>query len=162
MFERTTRILSENLARSMNRRLFLKRAGESAFLGMAALAAGHAVSGRALAMGNRQPPVPVPTTPSCSPPGPYCNLNGISEPNGCHGANCFQHLYSGTVYQCRVYYQYYQAGCWTTPVTGGYWTCCDCECLNTGGQRVATCGCAQFSAGPAPRPDGPAEGPAKA
>jgi len=143
--------LSENLARAINRRSFLKRAGETTFMGMAALAAGHIASGTALA-NRRQPPVP--TTPSCAPPGPYCNINGVNEPNGCHGASCFQYLYQGSIIQCRVYYSFYQAGCWTTAVTGGYWTCCDCECLQ-GGVRVATCGCAQFSSGPAPRPDGP-------
>jgi hypothetical protein len=153
VLERTTRLLSEGLARTINRRTLLRRAGETTFLGMAALAAGHFTSGSASAHVKRDPAQP--STPSCAPPGPYCNLNGVNEPNGCHGASCFQHLNAGTVYQCRVYYQYYQAGCWTTAVTGGYWTCCDCECLNSSGSRVATCGCAQFSSGPAPRPDGP-------
>jgi hypothetical protein len=91
----------------------------------------------------------------CQPPGPYCNLNGQNNPNGCHGAHCFQHLYSGQVLQCQVYYQYYQAGCWTTAASGGYWTCCDCSC---GTPRVTTCGCAQFSAGPTPLPDGSGSG----
>jgi hypothetical protein len=94
--------------------------------------------------------------PDCNPPGPFCNLNGnVQDPNGCHGAHCFHHLYNGTVYQCRVYYAYYQTGCWTTAAGGGFWTCCDCECLNKYGQRIATCGCAQFSLSPAPLPDGP-------
>jgi len=157
VFERTTRIFSESLARSMNRRSFMRRTGEAVFVGVAALAAGQVMPGRARA-GNTLPPTP---TPNCSPPGPYCNLTGVNQPDGCHGGACFQHLYNGTVYQCRVYYQYYQAGCWTSSGTGGYWTCCDCECLNTGGQRVATCGCAQFSGGPAPRPDSPVQGPTK-
>jgi len=149
MLEKTTRIISENLARAVDRRAFLKRTGETAFAGLAALAAGHLVPAMAAAGGGS--PVAVPKTPSCAPPGPYCNLTGVSEPNGCHGASCFQHLYQGTVYQCRVYY-IYQAGCWTTAATGGYWTCCDCEC---GSPRVTTCGCAQFSSSPAPRPDSP-------
>ena len=157
MLEQTTRILSENLARAVDRRSFLKRAGEVAFAGMAALAAGHLVPSLAAA-GTGPTPVEQPRTPSCSPPGPYCNLNGTNEPNGCHGANCFQHLVSGTVYQCRVYYTYYQAGCWTTSVTGGYWTCCDCRCSDAGS---STCGCAQFNGSPAPRPDAPG-GPASA
>ena len=152
MLEKTTRIFSENLARAMNRRSFLRRAGEAGFLGMAALAAGSAVPGVASAYVKRQPPTP---TPQCAPPGPYCNLNGVNEPNGCHGGSCFEHLYNGQVYQCRVYYTYYQAGCWTTASSGGYWTCCDCEC---GNPRVTTCGCAQFSQGPLPRPDGPGSG----
>ena len=146
MFEQKTRIITENLARSINRRTFLRRTGEVAFVGMAALAAGKGLP--AFAAKSTRPPQP--TVPSCSPPGPYCNLNGISEPNGCHGSSCFQHLSGGTVQQCRVYYTYYQAGCWTTAVTGGYWSCCDCRCDNN-----STCGCAQFNGSPAPRPDAP-------
>jgi hypothetical protein len=61
-------------------------------------------------------------------------------------------MVSGTVYQCRIYY-IYQAGCWTTAATGGYWTCCDCQCTNG-----STCGCAQFSSSPSPRPDLPDAG----
>ena len=155
MLEQTTRIVSENLARAIDRRSLLKRMGETAFAGLAALAAGHLVVAPAAAHAG---PGTVPRTPSCAPPGPYCNLDGTNEPNGCHGASCFQHLSGGTVYQCRVYY-IYQAGCWTTAATGGYWTCCDCECLNSSGTRVATCGCAQFNAGPQPRPDTPDGGP---
>lgn len=152
MFEHSTRIASENLARGMNRRTFLRRLGEATFAGVAALAAGHVLGPGASASSGRLPPGP--DTPACSPPGPYCNLNGVNEPNGCHGGSCFQHLYQGQVLQCRIYYTY-QVGCWTTPVTGGYWTCCDCEC---GTPRVTTCGCAQFSGGPAPRPDGISKG----
>ena len=148
MLEQTTRVVTENLARSINRRSFLRRAGEVTFAGMAALAAGK---GMAFAADSRRPPQPV--VPQCSPPGPYCNLNGINEPNGCHGGSCFQHMSSGNVQQCRVYYTYYQAGCWTTASSGGYWTCCDCRCDNN-----STCGCAQFSTSPAPRPDGPGAG----
>jgi len=155
VLEKTTRILSESLARATNRRTFLKRAGESTFIGMAALAAGHLTLGHASAAVNPMPKVPA--TPSCSPPGPYCNIDGTNEPNGCHGASCFEYLFNSQVIQCRVYYQFYQAGCWTTAATGGYWTCCDCECLQNG-QRVATCGCAQFTGAPAPRPDGPGGG----
>jgi len=149
VLEKTTRLVSENLARAMNRRSFLRRTGETMFGGMAALAAGQLIPSLASASGN---PLPRPITPQCSPPGPYCNLNGQNEPNGCHGASCFQHMYSGNVLQCQVYYQYYSAGCWTTPVTGGYWSCCDCSC---GTPRQTTCGCAQFSGGPVPRPDAP-------
>jgi len=159
MLEQTTRIWSENLARAVNRRSFIKKAGETVFAGVAALAAGHSLSPLASAQGPGRGPLPksprVPSVPQCAPPGPYCNLTGISEPNGCHGSSCFQHLNSGTVYPCRVYYQFYQAGCWTTSASGGYWTCCDCECLNSSGTRVATCGCAQFNTSPVPRPDSP-------
>jgi hypothetical protein len=150
MLEQTTRIVTENLARTINRRTFLRRAGEVTFAGMAALAAGRGSS--VLASGS-----PPPMVPQCAPPGPYCNLNGVNEPNGCHGGSCFQHLTGGQVQQCRVVYNWYQAGCWTTAVTGGYWVCCDCQC--TGGSY---CGCAQFSSSPQPRPDNPNGGGAKA
>src|SRR5438552_14293176 len=90
MIERTTRIISENLARAIDRRTFLRRAGEVTFVGMAALAAGRAAPVFALGGGSGQPPQPGPLTPRCAPPGPYCNLNGVNEPNGCHGASCFQ------------------------------------------------------------------------
>jgi len=157
MIEQTTRILTENLARSFNGRSFLRRTGETAFAGMIALAAGRSIPAFAGAGGgtgtggigsDTQPLVP-----RCSPPGPYCNLNGVNEPNGCHGGSCFQHMNGGQVQQCRVYYTYYQAGCWTTADGSGYWTCCDCRCDNG-----STCGCAQFNQSPAPRPDGPGSG----
>jgi len=147
MLEQTTRILSENLARALDRRSFIKRSGQATFLGLAALAAGRAGTASADV---KQPNI------SCSPPGPYCSVNGVAT-DGCHGGSCYQHMNSGQVYQCRVYYQYYQGGCWTTASGGGYWTCCDCECLNSGGGRVATCGCAQFSTSPQPRPDSPSK-----
>jgi len=159
VLERTTRIWSENLARAINRRAFIRRAGETAFAGALALAAGQFAAAGAVAGVRRQPvdrSQPL-LPPTCAPPGPYCNLNGVNEPNGCRGGSCFQHRYNGQVYQCRVYYQWYQAGCWTTAVTGGYWVCCDCEC---GNPRVASCGCAQFSAAPVPRPDGSGDGSA--
>jgi hypothetical protein len=153
MLERTTRILSENLARAVDRRSFLKRMGETAFAGMSALAAGSLLPAIAFANNGVAPgrTVGIPRTPTCSPPGPYCNRNGVNEPNACHGASCFQHLYNGQLLQCRAYFGGYITGCWTTAVTGGYWVCCDCEC---GEPRLATCGCAQFSGAPVPRPDG--------
>jgi hypothetical protein len=152
MLEQTTRLVSENLARAFNRRTFLKRTGETAFLGLAALAAGHAMPGRASAGSAGGGPTP-PTPPRCAPPGPYCNLTGTNDPNGCHGSACFQHMVGGQVYQCQVYYTYYQAGCWTTAEGAGYWTCCDCRCTNG-----STCGCAQYSTAPVPRPDSPGGG----
>ena len=153
MFDQKVRILSESLARTLDRRKFLKQTGTTMFAGIAALAAGHTLAGNSAAIGS---PVKTPMVPQCVPPGPYCNLNGnTQEPNGCHGGSCYQHRYNGTIYQCYVYYAYYQAGCWTTPVSGGYWTCCDCQCRNSAGQTMQNCGCAQFSTGPVPRPDGP-------
>ncbi len=154
MIERATRIISENLARALDRRTFLRRAGEVTFVGMAALAAGRITPAHAMTGISGQPPQPVPLVPRCAPPGPYCNLNGVNEPNGCHGASCFQHRPSSQVVQCTYYY-IYQAGCSTTPdpTIGGYWTCCDCRCSDN-----STCGCAQHSSQPIPRPDGPQGG----
>src|SRR3954471_18765274 len=150
MFERTTRIVSEGLARSMDRRDFMKRASQTVFGSMAALAAGHAMP--QLAMAGAAPGAssgrPNPVVPSCSPPGPYCNMNGVNEPNGCHGGSCFQHMHAGQGVQWHLWYCCYQAGCWTTAASGGYWTCCDCQCSDN-----STCGCAQFSGSPQPRPD---------
>jgi hypothetical protein len=157
MLDKTTRLVSENLARALNRRTFLKRAGETTFAGVIALAAGRGVPAFAAGVrggGERDTKPPAPAVPQCAPPGPYCNTTGTIL-SGCHGASCFEHLYNNQVLQCRVYYTYYQAGCWTTASGGGYWTCCDCECLSNG-QRQTTCGCAQFSTTPAPRPDNPA------
>ncbi len=154
MFDQKVRVLSEGLARTLDRRKFLKQTGTTMFAGIAALAAGHAMGGNASATGIRSKEQ---ITISCSPPGPYCNT-GAGDLSGCHGGRCFQHTYQGIVRQCRVYYQYYQAGCWTTPSGSGYWTCCDCECMNDTGQRVGTCGCAQYSTAPVPSPDGPPSG----
>ncbi|HKP52776.1 MAG TPA: hypothetical protein VJ183_08980 [Chloroflexia bacterium] len=154
MFDQKIRVLSEGLARRLDRREFLKQTGTTMFAGIAALAAGHSLTGNAAASSGTNSRAPL--IPNCNPPGPYCNLNGnIQDPNGCHGGSCFQHRTGGQIYQCYVYYTYYSAGCWTTPTGGGYWTCCDCDCRNSAGQRVATCGCAQYSTGPVPRPDGP-------
>ena len=154
MIEKTTRIISENLARALDRRAFVRRAGEATFAGLAALAAGRMTPAFAV-VGRRPKESAAPRVPRCSPPGPYCNITGVNNPDGCHGGSCFQHLVSGQIYQCRVYYQWYAAGCWTTADSGGYWTCCDCEC---GNPRVASCGCAQFNLSPQPRPDRPGAG----
>ncbi|HUS15491.1 MAG TPA: hypothetical protein VM536_10810 [Chloroflexia bacterium] len=155
MFDQGTRILSENLARTVDRRTFLKRASQATFAAVLAAVAGHGIAGRAAAAnGGSKPPQP-PMVPVCTPPGPYCNLDGnVQDPNGCHGAHCWQHRHNGQVYQCRVYYAYYQTGCWTTASGGGYWTCCDCQCSIYPGPPLYTCGCAQFSLSPVPLPTG--------
>jgi len=142
MFEQTTRVLSESLARAVNRRTFLKRASQGTFAVVATIAAGHGLSTRATAA--KVGPQVDPLAPQCAPPGPYCNLDGVNTPNGCHGAHCFQHMNAGVVRTCRVYYAFYPSGCWTyyNP-TDGSWTCCDCRCDNG-----STCGCAQFSPTP--------------
>jgi len=150
MLDDKVKILSESLARGINRRKFLKQTGGTIFAGMTALAAGHMMGGNASAA-EKQPAY---TPPQCAPPGPYCNLNGVNEPNGCRGGSCYQHRFNNEVTQCRVMYGWYQAGCWTTAVSGGYWVCCDCECFDSAGTR-RLCGCAQFSTQPVPRPDGP-------
>ena len=153
MIEKSMRIVTENLARALDRRQFLKRAGNTAFMGMAALAAGHFATAGVVAGVRRQPVDSPPVSnggPVCAPPGPYCNTGG-GPLSGCHGSSCFQHLFNGQVLQCRVFY-IYQAGCWSTPSGSGYWVCCDCEC---GTPRVTSCGCASHTSSPVPRPDGP-------
>lgn len=158
MFDQKIRETTEALARTVSRRKFLAQMGTTVFGGVAALAAGQALAGSAYASnligsggGKKGNPLI-----SCSPPGPYCNIDGVSLPSGCNGGHCLRHLSGGQMLFCRVYYTYYQSGCWTTASSGGYWTCCDCECSATpGGPRVSTCGCAQFSTGPVPMPDAP-------
>jgi hypothetical protein len=139
MLEQRIRFASEALARTINRRTLLQRAGSVVVSGVAALALGSVLSAspaRAAAPGG-----PVIPTISCSPPGPYCNTGG-GNLSGCHGGHCYQHLYNGQVVSCQVYYQYYPGGCWTS---GDGWTCCDCSC----GGGVAHCGCAQLHTTPA-------------
>src|SRR5688500_4138276 len=154
MLDQKVKILSESLARSINRRKFLKQTGGTIFAGMTALAAGH-LFGRKASSAEKMPAY---MPPQCAPPGPYGNHIGVNEPNCGLGGSCYQHRYQGNVLQCRVYYQWYQAGCWTTYVSGGYWVCCDCDCFSDTGQRMMSCGCAQFSTQPVPRPDGPSRG----
>ena len=113
--DHTTRILSEGLARAIDRRTFLKRTSQATFAGLLGLAVGHGLPGRAAAQGSGPSTGQAPTVPQCAPPGPYCNLDGQNNPNGCHGGHCFQHLYQGQVIQCRIWYCCYQTGCWTTP-----------------------------------------------
>ncbi|MGA7731107.1 MAG: hypothetical protein WCD37_07520 [Chloroflexia bacterium] len=157
MLEDKVKLVSENFARTMDRRGFIRKTGATAFAGMIALATGHLFAGKTEAGSH----VRIPRVPQCSPPGPFCNLNGVNEPNGCLGARpggpynarCFQHMQDGEVLQCRVYYKYYSSGCWTYASGGGYWTCCDCEC---GTPILATCGCAGWSLEPVPDPDRPA------
>jgi hypothetical protein len=153
VFEQGTRLLSESLARAVDRRTFLKRTSQAAFTGVLTVVAGHRLAAPAAAANGTKPPF---ASPVCSPPGPYCNYEGNypTQPDSCRGAHCWQHLVGGVVRQCRVYYTYYQSGCWTSAGTGGYWTCCDCECLDDSGTRIATCGCAQFSGAPRPAPSG--------
>ena len=67
MLERTTRLFSENLARNMDRRSFLRRAGEVTFAGMAALMAGHLVPALASAGSGSSGVVPAPGSPTATP-----------------------------------------------------------------------------------------------
>jgi hypothetical protein len=167
MLEDKVRLFSENLARALDRRKFIRTTGTAMFGTLAALATGRMALARSVASGGTssgaRSETPPPWPPSCAPPGPYCNLNGTSDGTGClgsrgpydPGASCFQHRVGGNILQCRVIYNWYQAGCWTTNVTGGRWTCCDCGC---GTPQQAMCGCAQFSTSAPPRPDGPGSG----
>jgi len=140
MLEQQVRIVSETLARAVNRRTFLRQVGSTVVSGVAALALGPTLtSSAAWAASSPKSKKPLVPAISCSPPGPYCNTGG-GNLSGCHGAHCYQHLSGSTVVSCQVYYQYYQVGCWTS---GDGWTCCDCQC--TGG---ATCGCAEQNASP--------------
>jgi len=147
MIEQRIKVVSEALARAMNRRVFLRQAGTGVVSGVTTIELGSMLS-KSTASASMTVPKVVPDI-SCSPPGPYCNI-GTGDTSGCRGSHCFQHLYNGTVYSCNVYYQYYPGGCWTTASGGGYWTCCDCSC---GQPRVATCGCAQFNQSPATLPE---------
>jgi hypothetical protein len=152
MIEKTVRMVSEGLARGMDRRKFLKRASGTIFAGLSALAAGQIAPSLASAGAGSQ--LRPDERPPCYPPGPFCNLDGNQwSTSGCHGASCYEHLYQGRVLQCRVYYTYYPTGCWTTRVNNGYWTCCDCQC--GGNPPILSCGCAQWSTTPVPRPDSP-------
>lgn len=147
MLEQKIRVISEGLARAIDRRDFLKRAGGTIASGVAALVLGPLVARQSSV---HAAPM-IPTVANCAPPGPYCNLDGMNEPNGCRGASCFQHVNSGQLLQCRVFYIYAVTGCWTTAAGGGYWTCCDCTCSN--GTINASCGCAQYSGAGEPVPD---------
>jgi hypothetical protein len=145
MIDQKIRVLSEALARAVDRRSFVKRAGGAVVAGIATIvlkptlasagASANASAGPALA--GEIPAI------SCAPPGPYCNTGG-GDLSGCRGGHCFAH---GTVANaCHVYYAFYATGCWSTVSGGGYWTCCDCQCNNGN-----TCGCAQFNPGGDPR-----------
>lgn len=140
MFEQKVKVFSEALARAVDRRTFVKRVGSTVVAGIGSLVMGPMISrsaARAAAGVMAAPNI------TCAPPGPYCN-NGGGNLSGCRGGHCYQH--NGNA--CVVYYAFYTTGCWTTAVTGGYWTCCDCQC--TGG---ATCGCASFNPGVSPSND---------
>jgi hypothetical protein len=152
--DKLTRFVSEDLARGLNRRSFLRRAGGSAFAFMITLATGRLFTARSTAqaadgtIGLRPAPAPIGTI-ICTPPGPFCNTGG-GPLSGCHGAHCFEHLYNGQLYTCRLTYNWFPVGCWTNSGNGGYWTCCDCRCADG-----IFCGCAQFSGNPAPLPSRP-------
>lgn len=163
MLENRIRHASEDLARVLDRREFIKKTGSAVFAGLISLAAGHSLARDASASGTRKSRLPL--VPACNPPGPYCNTNGTNEPNGClnsqpggpFNARCLHHVHEGQTLYCRIsYYWYPTVGCWTYAANGGYWTCCDCECsVDPGGPEIAYCGCAGFSGTPVPDPDRP-------
>jgi len=141
LLDTCTRYVSETLARAVNRRTFLWRAGGGVFLALITWTAGLGFGPRRAAAQTGAGGLPC-----CTPPGPYCNLDGNGhQPNGCQGANCFEHLDAGVVLTCAISAQYFAAGCWTTHCNGGYWTCCDCACSDGHGRPIVHCGCAQFS-----------------
>src|SRR4051794_19228993 len=105
MLEQRIKLISESLARTLDRRMFLRGAGSAVVSGMSALMLGPSLS---TVPTPDLPPGPAPRTPICNPPGPFCNLDGnFEDPNGCHGGHCFQHLNFGVVRTCRVFYQFY-------------------------------------------------------
>lgn len=144
MLDQRIRVASEALARTVDRRKFLKTAGGAIVTGIVALAAGSTLgpSGKAVAAPR------VPNVANCNPPGPYCNIDGQNEPNACRGGSCFQHRSGGQIIDCHLDTMYTITGCWTTADGGGYWTCCDCRCTGN-----ITCGCAQFTTAPGVFPD---------
>ena len=143
MLEQRIKVISEAVAREIDRRSFLKQMSTTILAGVSALVV-------APMLGNKEGKVaaaaPVVPTISCAPPGPYCTVNGAAT-DGCRGGHCYQHGTPGNVVACEVYYTFYTTGCWTTAQGGGYWTCCDCRCTNG-----VTCGCAQFTPGGNPSP----------
>ena len=145
MLEHKIRVISEGLARAMDRRAFLKRAGSAIAGGLAALTLGPALARAGVKAGSG-----ISGSPQCVPPGPYCNI-GSGILSGCRGGHCYQHVSGGFTLACKVYYAFYGTGCWTTAVSGGNWVCCDCQCTDGLGHN-ANCGCAQFNPGGDPSP----------
>lgn len=144
MVEQRIRVISEALARGLDRRSFLRRTGGTLVAGVVSLVLGPTLATRV--PGVSAAPL-IPETARCSPPGPYCSLDGQNEPNGCNGADCFEYMSSGQVLTCVVDYRFYAGrGCWTTIDGNGYWTCCDCSCSNAAGTITnVSCGCAQYT-----------------
>jgi hypothetical protein len=134
MLEYKIRLVSEALARAMDRRTFLKRLSGTVAAGVSAMVLGPSLAAAGVKAGPG-----IEGGPSCAPPGPYCNI-GTGILSGCRGGHCYQHGTSPNTVTCVVYYTFYGTGCWTTAVSGGNWVCCDCRCSNN-----ATCGCAQFN-----------------
>src|SRR3954447_2849220 len=145
MLDQKIRVASEALARTVDRRNFLKVAGGAVVTGIVGLAMGPALGGREKAFAAPR----VPNVPGCNPPGPYCNTDGVNEPNACRGGSCYQHHNtSNQIIDCHLDTMYQITGCWTTASANGYWTCCDCRCTGN-----ITCGCAQYTAATGVFPD---------
>ena len=66
MLEQKIRIISENLARVVDRRQFVQKTGSTMFAGLIALAAGHGLARTASASGDTRK-TRVPLVPLCSP-----------------------------------------------------------------------------------------------
>ncbi len=74
MLEQRIRIVSEALARTVNRRTFLRQTGSAVVSGVTALAMGHLIATSPASAAVKKPKVP--SVPNCAPPGPYCNYEG--------------------------------------------------------------------------------------
>lgn len=133
MIEQKVKLVSEWLARAVDRRVFLRRMGGGVVAGVAALVMGPVLARSGMSTASASKSLSSPNI-SCAPPGPYCN-NGSGDLSGCRGGHCYQHQGGA----CEIWYAFYTTGCWTTAVSGGYWTCCDCTCT------TGSCGCASFN-----------------
>jgi|SRR6478609_11713086 len=114
---------SEELARQVDRRRFMRRIAGAAFGLAATVATGKTLPQAALTSGC-----------FCSPPGfGYCTYRNASY---CNGAQC-----AGG---CTFNTNYYPGACWTTITCNygdgwcGYYACCDCWCYGS------QCGCNTF------------------
>lgn len=145
MNESPIRILTEEFARQISRRRFLRRTVDVVFAGMAAVALeGIHFSRTAAASCEGQYS---PGFCGCSLPlGGSCTAY---DQRNCNGADCA----NGCVYSgCGGYSD--SASCWCTDVccygsTSGYYICCDCLCSSH------CCGCAQFVSTSGCSPDQP-------
>lgn len=117
--------VSENIARTVNRKTFIKTVMASAFASLAVLTV-NVQKGSAAAYS------------WCEAWGSYC-----SPPNNktCPGCNSSSKCPSG--YKVSKAWGYQSTGCWCATGGGGWdWVCCDCtKGANVNTQYSADCGC---------------------